>query len=460
MTRSTKIKLIVFGVICIMLGYFIAMAQRPDAAASQLFTESSKELEHSQFHNVYKAVIPAVVNISSESSVTVNDPFYDMFRRFYGEDGRQPQRQRKETQLGSGFIINDDGYIVTNSHVISRADSIKVILADGEEYPAEVIGADTRMDVAVIKINAKKKLPYIVLGDSDKIEVGDWSIAIGNPFGLERTLTVGVISAKGRPVRNSMDALIQTDTAINPGNSGGPLLNINGEVVGINTMIIGGQAQNIGFAIPINVAKRIIRELIQKGSVDVAYLGIEMEDVDEQMKETLGLKIDEGVVIRGVMESSPAEKAGLNVGDIIFEIDGKKVKNREDLAAIVQNTPPGTTIRIKLLRSNRERTITAVLAVRKDEGNRIRRPDKDNPIDTLGITVADAEKGVEVTSVSRNSLAYGALREGDVILSVNNTIIENSKEFKTIMEKMKNRQALYFIIIRDGRQMFLQIRNR
>ncbi len=460
MTRSTQTKIVIFGVICIMLGYFIAMNEKPNVYAGNVFTESTKELEHSQFHKVYKEVIPAVVNISSESSVRVRDPFYEMFRDFYGDDGRQ-QRQRTETQLGSGFIINEDGYIVTNSHVISRADSIKVILSDGEEYPAEVIGFDTRMDVAVIKINAKRKLPFVVLGNSDQIEVGDWSIAIGNPFGLERTLTVGVISAKGRPVRNAMDSLIQTDTAINPGNSGGPLLNINGEVIGINTMIIGGQAQNIGFAIPINVAKRIITQLIKTGTVETAYLGIEMENVDRQMKDELGLNRDTGVMVRRVMERSPAEKAGLNVGDVIFEIDGKKVNNATDLAAIVQNSTPGTAIKIKILRSNKERVISAILEVNKGETGRVKgSKQKNKSVEHMGITVADAENGVEVISVADDSFAYGGLKESDVIISINNIAVKNTKTFVETMEKLQNRQALYFIILREGRQMFLQMRNK
>ncbi len=463
MRKIAKTKIILFGVVCIMIGYFIAMTQDLTIFAGDIYKESTKELEHSQFNKVYKEVIPAVVNISTESVVKNRDPFYDMFREFFGDNGqRKPQyRENKETHLGSGFIINEDGYIVTNNHVVERADTIKVKLSDGEEYPAEVVGTDKRMDVAIIKINVKKKLPFIVLGDSDKIEVGDWSLAIGNPFGLERTLTVGVVSAKGRPVRNSTDALIQTDTAINPGNSGGPLLNINGEVVGINTMIAGGEAQNIGFAIPINSVKKVIIQLVKYGKVEQAYLGVEMENVDVQMKEDLGLSRDTGVLVRRVLEKTPAEKAGIEVGDIIFEVDGKTVKNADDLAAIIAYTPAETTVKIKLLRKGKEKIIPVTLAVRKDDGMLAKR-DKTGEarVDSIGISVANTDSGVEIASVSEDSPAYGILQEGDIIISVNNVIIGKAKDFTATLEELKNKRMLYFLIKRDGRQVWLQVRNK
>jgi serine protease Do len=305
-----------------------------------------------------KRVKPSVVNISTTTLVKGPD-LYDRFfgqanpfRDFFGEDfyerffGDMPQREFKQRSLGSGFIIDRDGYILTNNHVVEKAQSIKVRLSDEKEYDAKVVGRDPKTDIALIKINTRQNLPVAPLGDSDSLEVGDWLIAIGNPFGLEHTVTAGIVSAKGRVIgAGPYDDFIQTDASINPGNSGGPLFNLNGEVVGINTAIVSG-GQGIGFAIPINVAKELLPQLKTKGRVVRGWLGVMIQKVTPEIAKGFGLKESEGALVSDVMEGSPAEKAGIKRGDVIVSYNGKRIKEMDQLPKLVGTTEVGKKVKV------------------------------------------------------------------------------------------------------------------
>ncbi|MBP1933431.1 trypsin-like peptidase domain-containing protein [Ammoniphilus resinae] len=307
---------------------------------------------------------PAVVKIETESvekgTMSERDLF---FRQFFGGDPF-PQGQQKKQSLGSGFIISKDGYIVTNNHVIEAADTIKVnVTGTKEKYDAKVIGSDPELDLAVLKITAKEDLPTLKLGNSDLIRVGDWSVAIGNPYGLDHTVTVGVISAKERPL-NIGEArfknLLQTDASINPGNSGGPLLNLQGEVIGINTAI-NAEAQGIGFAIPINTVQEVLDDLIHKGKVSRPWLGVSLQDLTPELQKYFGIDMSEGAVIGYVANGSPAEKAGFQQGDIVVEIDKQKVKSADQLVEMVGKSKVGEKHQFLLYRNGKFETVTVII---------------------------------------------------------------------------------------------------
>ncbi len=327
------------------------------APGSMLFTNEQYE---SPFTRVAEIASPAVVNISAERTVKTGfdrfewdfrGPFEDFFRDFFKNF---PPGESKTRTLGSGFIISEDGYVITNHHVVKNASNIVVKLMDKKEYKGDdvkIVGSDPRTDVALLKIVTKEKLPFLKLVDSEKINVGDWVVAVGNPFNLEGTVTVGVISAKGRshiPLSEGPDFqnFLQTDAAINPGNSGGPLLNLQGEVIGINTAITSTSGSNsgIGFAIPINLARTIIEELKTKGKVTRGYLGIYLDDITADLKEALNLPALEGVLVNEVISNSPADKAGIKEGDVIIEFDGKKVTDVQSFRIFVASTPPGQNL--------------------------------------------------------------------------------------------------------------------
>jgi Do/DeqQ family serine protease len=302
------------------------------------------------FSNVSKKVTPSVVNISTVSRKK-SVPFFEMnpfFEDFFGG----PQT-RRDKSLGSGFLISKDGYIVTNDHVVRDAESIQVKLSNDKVYDARVVGGDQKTDIAVIKIKADD-LPAAVLGDSDKLDVGQWAIAIGNPFGLDRTMTVGVISATGRSNVGieTYENFIQTDASINPGNSGGPLLNVYGEVIGINTAIVAA-GQGIGFAIPINMAKPVFTQLIEKGSVSRGYMGVTIQPVTEELAQSFGLKQARGALVNGVVKGGPAEKAGILQGDVITSLNGTEVKDPSHLQRLVAETGIGKNARVAIFREGK-----------------------------------------------------------------------------------------------------------
>jgi len=296
-----------------------------------------------------------------------NDDFFDRFFRYRGPPRRLPeQRKRRHVQTGqgSGFTISPDGYILTNNHVVGEADRITVKTVDGKELTAKLVGTDPQTDVAVIKVEAED-LPVLPLGDSDSVEVGEWVIAVGNPFGLAHTVTVGVVSAKGRSAVGIVDYedFIQTDAAINPGNSGGPLINLAGEAIGINTAIFSrsGGYMGIGFAIPINMAKKIYTQLVEKGKIDRGFLGIMIQDLNADLAGSFGIEDTDGILVAEVQKGSPAEKGGLRVGDVIVELDGEPVKNVGPFRNKIALTAPGTKVKLAVLREGRRTPLTVRL---------------------------------------------------------------------------------------------------
>ncbi|MDD2586476.1 MAG: trypsin-like peptidase domain-containing protein [Syntrophomonadaceae bacterium] len=316
--------------------------------------------------DMVESVSPAVVNIETSRTVSgvdnddfLNDPF---FRYFFGDNMLNPV-PNIQNGIGTGFIISSDGYVVTNQHVIDKADKIMVNTGENQQYPAQVVGQDYELDLAVLKIKADKKLTSLVLGDSDSLRVGEWVIAIGNPYGLDHTVTAGVVSAKGRPVRiedRAYKDLIQTDAAINPGNSGGPLLNTSGQVIGINTAV-NAEAQGIGFAISINTAKGVLDELIEKGKVIRPYLGIWQQPVDDQIAEYLGIK-PQGIVVMDILDGGPAAKAGLKKMDVIISIDDQKINNYDELQQVLKKKEVGDKVMMEIIRAGKLVRIPLTLA--------------------------------------------------------------------------------------------------
>lgn len=408
---------------------------------------------------VVEEVAPAVVKIEATVySTSYVDPFIEeFFRRWFGDIPKE--YQRKGTSLGSGFIFDKNGYILTNYHVVDNAEKIEVTLYEGTKYEAEYIGGDKELDIAILRIDPKnKELPVIELGDSDELQIGEWAIAIGNPLGFQHTVTVGVISAVGRKIPKPDNSgyytnLIQTDAAINPGNSGGPLLNIHGEVIGINTAIIApSEAMNIGFAIPINTAKRFIDSIIKTGKVEKAYLGVYMQTVSEDLKKALGLSVDKGVYISQVVENSPAEKAGLKEGDVIIEVEGVEVTSAAELASIIHNYTPNSVVTIKVNRKGKVLNFKVTLGKAENAEYTVETREFAGLI-VRDLTSADREeyqiperiKGVIVVE-SKNKF----IEEGYVIykLAINGKtyVINNTSDWNEVVENVKkgNYVAIFY----------------
>lgn len=414
---------------------------------------------------------PGVVNISTVRTIKgggkvfrhfFGDQFHgkNPFEEFFSPYLDKPHRDFKQRSLGSGFIIDKDGYIVTNNHVVAEADQIKVKLADQKEYDATIVGRDPKTDLALIKIEGAKNLKPLPLGDSDSLQVGTWVVAIGSPFGLEQTVTQGIVSAKGRIIgAGPYDDFIQTDASINPGNSGGPLLDLQGNVVGINTAIV-ASGQGIGFAIPVDMAKKIVAQLKEKGEVTRGWLGVGIQDLTEELAEYYGLDTDEGVLVTQVFEGDPAEKAGIKPNDIIVSVDGQIVNTGRELSSIIANTAVGGKTRITLLRGDKKMTLTATVAKRPDDETKIgqKSPDKSD----LGIQVADLsreraqqfgldaeESGVLVIDVDSGSRADQAgLNVGDIIKGINRKKITNLGEYQDVMEKQDKGDPIHLLVMR------------
>ncbi len=453
--------------------------------AVNLMGESSNSdarpgLQLPDFVALAKKMKPVVVNISttqvSEAHGTQefgnpfgeDDPFNDFWRRFFGGPiPRGPQRQRS---LGSGFIIDGDGSILTNNHVVENAQKIVVKLADDEEYEARVVGRDAKTDIAVIKINAKRALAAAPLGDSEHLEVGEWVVAIGNPFGLDSTVTSGIVSAKGRHIgQGPYDNFIQTDASINPGNSGGPLINLRGEVIGINTAIFSRSGTNIGigFAIPINLVKEILPQLRGKGKVTRGYLGVLIQKVTPDIAESLGMEKGYGALVANVSKDGPAEKAGVKVGDVIVEFDGKEIKDSGELPIIVARTPVNKTVRMKVLRDKKEVTLTVSVGELKEEEVAAAVPEKGELgmtvqrltpqiAESLGLEKAD---GVVVTAVEPGGAADDAgIRRGDVIVEVDRKPIRSLDEYKKSIAGIRKGKGVLFLVRRGESTLFLALK--
>jgi len=435
-----------------------------------LLRQSSKA-----FTEVAEKAVPAVVSVQVESVIEVSSdqtspfgyqsPFDDeFFERFFGRKFRRSQPQEhKQVGQGSGFIISADGYILTNNHVVENADKIKVILNDGREFNnAKVIGTDPESDVAVIKIDGDG-LPTVELGDSDDLRIGEWVIAVGNPFGLSETVTVGVVSAKGRHVgitEGGYEDFIQTDAAINPGNSGGPLLNLDGKVVGINSAIFSrsGGYMGIGFAIPINMARQVKDQLLDTGKVTRGYIGIGMnpKGITPELAKSFGLEKNTGVLIAEVLEGTPAEKAGLKSGDIILKTNGKDVEDNVSFRNSVSLIKPGTKIKLTILRGDKEKEITVEIGSKADSllakgsseiGQKLGLQVQDLTIELARRFGYKPGTGVIVTEVVTSSSADRAgIEPGMLILSVNQQEVNSVKEFNdALKESAKTKEALLLI---------------
>lgn len=432
------------------------------------------------FSGLAREVTPAVVNISTTTvvkGVDLNERMMSPFKDFFGNDffekffGDTPRKEYKQRSLGSGFIIDKDGHILTNNHVVEKASSIRVKLTDGKEYEAKIIGRDPKTDIALIKINVKNSLPVAVIGDSDKLEVGDWVVAIGNPFGLERTLTCGIVSAKGRVIgQGPYDDFIQTDASINPGNSGGPLFNLKGDVVGINTAIVSG-GQGIGFAIPVNVAKTLLPQLKNKGKVVRGWLGVVIQKVTPELAKNFGIKESEGALVSDVMQDSPASKADIRRGDVIISFNGSKIKEMDQLPRMVAGTEIGHKVKIGLVREGKYHNVDAVIGELKDEKRESAEAtpevEKNFGLVMQNISADIARhlslkdrRGVIITDIHPGSPAEEAdLRPGDIIKEINKKPIRNIDDFKEIMRRVNTKDGVVMLVKRGNISFYAVIRD-
>jgi len=428
---------------------------------------------------VAEAARPAVVNISTTSTVTMEEsPFGDMFndpffRRFFGDQFEHPGQKRKfkSSALGSGVIVSENGYILTNNHVIKGADEIKVILYDKREFKGKVVGTDSRTDLAVIKINAKT-LPVLKLGDSDKLKTGDIVLAIGNPFGLNQTITMGIVSAVGRSNIGLADFedFIQTDAAINPGNSGGALVNSNAELVGINTAIFStsGGYMGIGFSIPSNMVKTVMDSIIKHGKVIRGWMGVSIQNLTPELAKSLGISETEGALISGVEKDSPADKAGLKRGDLVVALAGKKVIDSTSLRNMVAAMAPGTKIDVKIVREGKEQTVSMTLGEYKEKKT-AKKLEYSNVL--KGITIQELTptlrdklnvpenlNGVVITDISSDSPSQGLLQVNDVIEEVNRETIQSAEDYDQAVSKLGEKDTVLLLVFREGGSVYLTIK--
>lgn len=436
---------------------------------------------------------PAVVNVNTErkasAGASAEDFFGEMFRnmppgfeKFFDQydirppQGRKPGNRRpshRQRSLGSGFLVSSDGYIVTNYHVVEDADTIKITMDDPNgktrDFKAVLVGSDEETDLALLKVDAVN-LPYLVFGNSNALKVGEWLLAIGNPFGLDHTVTAGILSATGRNIRSGpFDDFLQTDASINPGNSGGPLLNMAGQVVGINTAII-ASGQGIGFAIPSNMAARIIDQIKSGKKISRGWIGVTIQDVDENAARALGLNDRKGALVGSVLENEPAQKAGVKDGDVILAVDDKSIEDSAALLRAIADKAPGTTAVLTVWRDGKTSDITVTLGERKfvnHDGRSNNRKEESNQ--ALGITVrplrsaeskqmklADGE-GLFIASVDPDKPAAEAgLQQGDVILKVNQTPVQNPQQFANLVRELGERRGAIMLQIRRGADTFLR----
>lgn len=435
----------------------------------------AQEPPRMDFAAVAEKVAPAVVFIEAEKREKVRyrslfeDPFFEDFWRFFGYP-REREEERVSISRGSGFFISSDGYILTNDHIVENAEKIKIKTLDENEYMAEIIGTDPETDLALLKVGAKD-LPYVVLGDSAACRPGEWVLAIGNPFNLEHTVTAGIISAKGRQLMGgpTYQNFIQTDAAINPGNSGGPLVNMKGEVIGVNSMIstTSGGSIGIGFAIPSDLAKKIVAQLKEKGRVVRGYLGVRgIYPVTDQVRKSLNIDVKHGAMIQNVEPGTPAEKAGLKPYDVIVEVDGKPVKNPSDLSIKIAEIPPGTEVTLKVVRKGGEVKLLKAKIAERESGEvpqQAAAPAKNIGIEVRELTPRLArrwgyrtEEGLIITNVRRYSEAdRKGIERGDIILEINQQKIRTLREYNRILSRSKPGDAIMLLLRREqnGEQM-------
>jgi len=461
---SYKVSVRMFALLAVVFSLTAQAGSLPD------FTELANELK------------PAVVNISalqearpqaSNQSPDNHQQIPELFRQFFGENPqfKQPQR-RKTPSLGSGFIISDDGYILTNNHVVEGADKVMVRLIDRREYEAEVIGLDPRSDLALLKIDANN-LPVVALAKPNDIDVGEWVMAIGSPFGFDYSVTAGIVSATGRTsFRDSYVPFIQTDVAINPGNSGGPLFNLDGEVVGINTIIVtrSGGYMGLSFAIPMSVAMNVAEQLKANGQVSRGWLGVGIQDISRQLAESFGLKHAAGALVASVVADSPAEQAGLEVSDIITEFDGHKVELSSELPHLVGRTKADSNVKVVVFRNGKSKTLTVMVGELPTEivaASHKKTPQRGSD-EHLGMTVDNlndqlrdrtgVDQGVMVIEVKSGDAAQAGLRRGDVITLIDGQSIASVADFERVVGTLEGSTMVPVRIVRQGRPIFLPLK--
>ncbi len=445
---------------------FAELAQKTSGAVVNISTEKVVKNKTREF---FGQMPPGHGGPGMPSPFGQDDPFREFFDKFFGE----MPKTFKTRSLGSGFIMDPQGYIITNNHVVEGADKITVKLIGGKEFKATIKGRDPKTDLALIHItNPPPDLPFLKLGDSDAVRVGDWVMAVGNPFGLSHTVTQGIISAKGRVIgAGPYDNFLQTDASINPGNSGGPLLNLKGEVVGINTAIL-ASGQGIGFATPSNMAKVVIPQLKEKGKVIRGMLGIQVQNVTPELAKSFGLSEAKGALVAEVNSGSPAEKAGIQRGDIITEFNGHPIHEMNELPRLVADTAPGTKATVKVLREGKEKTFQVTItelteeerqsAQAKEEGGGEETP--------LGLLVKNIDpnlakrfrlrdnKGAVVVGVEQGSPAADAgIKPGDILLEIDGQVISSAKDFQTSAGKLKKEAFARLLIKRQGRTLYVTV---
>jgi serine protease Do len=446
------------------------------------FSAFAKDLP--DFTEIYEKQGPAVVNISTTQTIhgggqmmpfpnlPDDDPFNEFFRRF-GQPGDQGAQQDYKTQsLGSGFIISSDGYVLTNAHVVNDADEVIVKLTDKREFKAKIIGIDRRTDVSLLKIDATG-LPKVTLGDPNQLKVGEWVAAIGAPFGLENTVTAGIVSAKGRALpQENYVPFIQTDVAINPGNSGGPLFNLKGEVVGINSQIYSrsGGYMGLSFAIPIDVAMDVQNQLRAGGKVARGWLGIGIQEVTKELADSFGMKNTNGALVAGVEKGSPAERGDLELGDVILKFDGKPITTSSDLPRIVGTTKPGHEVTVEVLRRGSVKSLSVVVgempADDKDDTRAASKPAKAEP-NRLGLVVRElnpqqkkkvgGKNGVLVVN-AEGAAAQAGIRRGDVILAVNNSEVQSADQFNKLVSGVQSGKTIALLVLRGDSTLYVPVK--
>jgi len=491
MGRFSGRTLLAVAASCLILGILVTaslnLVPLSKAVSGQLWAEkrggsvfaASQASDERIWVRLAKELTPSVVNVNTTQVVKGrggrysspfgdDDPFNEFFKRFFGDS----PRQFKSTSLGSGFIINKDGYILTNNHVVQNATEISVKLSDGREFKAKVVGRDPKTDIALIKIDASN-LPVIPFGDSSKLEVGEPVMAIGNPFGFNQTVTTGIVSGKGRFIgEGPYDNFIQTDASINRGNSGGPLINIHGEAVGINSAIFSptGGSIGIGFAIPIDMAKEVLPQLRDRGSVTRGWLGVAIQQVTPDLAKTFGLKQTDGALVSDVVEGSPADKAGVKQGDVIVEFNGKKVKSSTELPQIVGGTAVGKEVVVKVIRDGSELPLHVKIAELKDEQLAAMVPSSAKS--KLGIEVQQLnpelsrklgikdDKGVVITGVEPDSPGDEAgLKPGDVLLEVNRAKVGTVSQVRRALEKTRPDEPTVLLVKRNGGTRYFVVKS-
>jgi serine protease Do len=449
---------------------FVEIAKKQNPAVVNVSTKAKAEAVHKNF----RAPRPNPSPRPGPGQGRSPDPFRDFYDRFFGE---RPNQQKPKQGMGSGFVIDKEGHILTNYHVVEGADEIVVMLDDQgneKEYTATLVGSDPKTDIALIKINREqgdtKDFPFLKLGSSENLEVGEWVVAIGNPFGLSHTVTVGVVSALGRSIgAGPYDEFIQTDASINPGNSGGPLINIEGDVIGINTAIISGNTGGnvgIGFAIPINIAKGILMDLKERGTVTRGWLGVMIQKITPELAKSFGLNQSEGALVGDVIPDGPAAKGGVKRGDVIIRFDGQQVKDMEDLPKIVAATRPNSVVDVEVIRDGSEKTLRVSIELLKDSKEVVVAK-----ADPLGLQVQDITEelaqglqlegieGVLVSDVTAgNAAAEAGVRRGDVISEMNRGPVKNMQDYQNLLASVEKGSSVLFLIKRGGSTIYIAVK--